>query len=260
MSDDPQARDERVSRAYRDLGDAQPPAALDAAVLAASREALRRPAPRSWASRWAVPVSIAAVLVISVTVALQVEDQRPELIAPTQEVARAPVPRAAEPPAVPKLEARAERQSQAAKPRADASVHAPAADAAPPVPASPSPTQPAEKTSAAESNVAVVPPSPPPVQEPAQAQARAYRQSRDAAGAVSSAPAALPAPAARPAPQALAKLQALETSTPEKELERIAELRKQGRHEDADKALAEFRKRFPDYRIPDDVLKKVERP
>ena len=47
--------------------------------------------------------------------------------------------------------------------------------------------------------------------------------------------------------------------TPEKQLERIAELRRQGKHEEADKALAEFRKRFPDYRISQPMLERVER-
>ena len=39
--------------------------------------------------------------------------------------------------------------------------------------------------------------------------------------------------------------------TPEHWLERIAQLRKKGRSEEADKELAEFRKRYPDYAIPD---------
>ena len=46
--------------------------------------------------------------------------------------------------------------------------------------------------------------------------------------------------------------------SPERELERIAELRAQGRHDEADKALAEFRKRYPDYRIPQAMREKVE--
>jgi len=46
---------------------------------------------------------------------------------------------------------------------------------------------------------------------------------------------------------------------PERELERIAQLRREGRHEEADKALAEFRKRHPDYRIPDAMRERVER-
>jgi hypothetical protein len=47
---------------------------------------------------------------------------------------------------------------------------------------------------------------------------------------------------------------------PEQLLERIAELRREGKHADADKALAEFRQRYPEYRISEQMLKKVERP
>ena len=48
--------------------------------------------------------------------------------------------------------------------------------------------------------------------------------------------------------------------SPESELERIAKLRAAGRHEEADKALAEFRKRYPDYRLTDEMRAKVEKP
>ena len=47
---------------------------------------------------------------------------------------------------------------------------------------------------------------------------------------------------------------------PERILERIAELRRQGKQDEADKALAEFRRRYPDYRIAAEMRKKVERP
>ena len=52
----------------------------------------------------------------------------------------------------------------------------------------------------------------------------------------------------------VAKAESLEAA-----LERIAELRRQGKHDEADKALAEFRRRYPDYRIAKEMLKKVER-
>jgi hypothetical protein len=42
-------------------------------------------------------------------------------------------------------------------------------------------------------------------------------------------------------------------------LERIAKLREEGKHEEADRALAEFRKRYPDFRISEAMLEKVER-
>ena len=57
----------------------------------------------------------------------------------------------------------------------------------------------------------------------------------------------------------MGQLQSKVVETPEASLERIAELRKQGKHEEADKALAEFRKRYPDYRMSDEVRAKVER-
>lgn len=44
----------------------------------------------------------------------------------------------------------------------------------------------------------------------------------------------------------------------EAELERIAKLRTEGRHEEADKALAEFRKQHPDYRIPEAMWERVK--
>lgn len=47
-----------------------------------------------------------------------------------------------------------------------------------------------------------------------------------------------------------AKLAKIEL-TPQAWLARIAELRKEGRQREADESLAEFRKRYPDYRIPE---------
>ena len=46
-----------------------------------------------------------------------------------------------------------------------------------------------------------------------------------------------------------------EVEPPEKWLERIAELRRQGQHDEADKALEEFRKRYPGHKIPETVLR-----
>ena len=44
--------------------------------------------------------------------------------------------------------------------------------------------------------------------------------------------------------------------SPERWLERIAELRKQGRDDEADQQLAEFKKRYPDYKIPEAALRR----
>lgn len=46
-------------------------------------------------------------------------------------------------------------------------------------------------------------------------------------------------------------------ATPEKELERIAELRRAGRDAEADEALARFKREHPDYRIADEIWEQV---
>jgi len=45
--------------------------------------------------------------------------------------------------------------------------------------------------------------------------------------------------------------------TPEQWLERIARLREQGRDDEANKEMARFRERYPDYRIPEAMAKRV---
>ncbi len=44
-------------------------------------------------------------------------------------------------------------------------------------------------------------------------------------------------------------------SPPERWLERIVQLRKEGRHEEADKQLAEFRRSYPEYKVPEAALR-----
>lgn len=214
-------RDEAVSRRYRELGAEEPPRALDDAILAAAR----RPA-RNWSRRWSVPLSLAAVVVLSVTVTLNVQREAPERV--TAE-ARKQTPKTVEPAAAPEAP-RAPSQPDALRQKPFA--------AAPPA-------------------VAEATPAPPPGSP---APAIASRAERDSAAGALSAPREAredqAADRARVAPMAK-RMQVQET--PEQELERIAQLRKGGQHDEADKALAEFRKRLPDYKIPDAMLEKVER-
>jgi hypothetical protein len=184
-------RDDKVSAGYRALGAEEPPRALDEAILAASH---RSP------SRWRVPLSIAAVLVLAVGVTLRMLPQRPEAesVALAPQVMETPRPLASAPapeqprPAALATESRM-RKEVAAKPASRESV---AADAARPT--------------------------------PAPAAAGAAGETSAVAGKLAAAP-----------------------LTPEAWLERIAELRKQKRKREADESLAEFRKRYPDYRIPE---------
>ena len=67
-SDKELPQDEHVSQAYQSLGKETTPAALDKHILAAARrEVNSRPQQVSFSRRWAVPVSVAAVIVLSVS-------------------------------------------------------------------------------------------------------------------------------------------------------------------------------------------------
>ena len=99
------------------------------------------------------------------------------------------------------------------------------------------------------------PASAPPAQpkEEAKLAARAMSENRARAEAVAPAPA--PAPVAAMADSArrdeVGQRLAKSSLDPETWLKRIAELRKEGRQREADESLAEFRKRYPDYKIPE---------
>jgi hypothetical protein len=93
-------------------------------------------------------------------------------------------------------------------------------------------------------------------------------QMRPAAPAAQQAPraadsAASPGPAASSESRALGGLRdnkmlaKTEMEPPERILERIASLRREGRAKEADDLYKEFRRRFPDYRIPDAMRDQV---
>jgi len=250
--------DPKLQSAYRALGAEEPPRALDEAVLAASRRAAKvHPAPLvapTGRRSWSVPLAAAAVLALAVgvTVHMQIEQPGIDGLPPAGErdrpeaVARSsPPPAKAEKPAI----------AAAAPPAAMGETRAkPAPKTEAPSPAREMTAQSAEADQGTR-----------PERELRMAEERAKSSSdRSLAGArdmATEAPAA-PAPQAA-APAALAKRadaagQAAAES-PERELERIADLRKQGRHDEADKALAEFRKRHPDIKIPAAMLERVER-
>ncbi len=250
---------------YRELAREAPPPELDAAILAASRRAVgARP---GGAQRWIAPVSVAAVLVLGIGVALRMQVEQPgiETSAPQSEY---PVPSAeptppseysvppSEPdppsePAPPKQEAQASGEPPR-KAKAAAAVAATAApDAAPP---------PASDLSRAA----------PPKRELQNraAAAEAPRPTMDAARSFAPEPPAAmraPAPSAPPQAPAAGSMATREAApvmadtgpTPEAELERIARLREASRNDAADRALAAFQRRFPDYRIPAAVWERV---
>jgi hypothetical protein len=226
--------DPRVSAHYRSLGDEQPPEALDAAILAASRRAVGAGPRRSPMRRWALPVSIAAVVVLTMSVVVRIEVERPEL----EKAAPVPVtPQVLEQKAMPRadqneagsLEKRAVESAAQPKAKASAAPERPAAAARQFVPEPPPAGAPASAESAAQSNLG---------------------------GAGARAPAsAAPAPAAPAASEAQSAGKTVES--PRAWLERIARLRREGHVKEADESLAEFRKRYPDYEIPKDLRQAV---
>ena len=174
---------DKLDERYRALGREEPPPALDARILDAARRAAQsRPGRR----HWMLPASIAAVIVLSVGVALQVQRGRSDLV--DQHRTPAEAGKAAEPASAPPSAPRA----------SDNVMRAPAL----------------------ERKLQEVP--------------------------------------ARPAAQSpsLSAGQPVE-APPEQWLTQIAELRREGRDDEADRQLAEFRRRFPDYRIPEAMQQKI---
>jgi hypothetical protein len=247
-------RDPKLRSAYRALGAEEPPRALDEAILGAARQSAQ-----PWTRRWAVPLSLAAVVVLSVTVTLRVQHEQPGIEQPAPVRKEEQVARQAAEPVKPAAEPVARAPQQKSMPRKEAQAF----------PSS------AQDRAVAENRVAEAAPArpaaaaapAPQMEAPALAKrADAPLEVGSAAGSVAAPPAPAPA-AAAPAMRAMQRDRvAAERSggeqralTPEQELERIAELRKQGKHDEADKALAEFRKRYPEFKIPPAMLERVER-
>jgi hypothetical protein len=254
----------KISRRYRELGDEEPPRELDQAILAAARRTADRahaplvaPAGRH---RWYFAFGAAAILVLAVAITVQVERQQldPEALPAASAPAvserkegfssepgvladQAPAQEARRKPAQAPAPAKPQPAENTAKPQAAEVARADRLEAR----QQQAPAVEPQNTQAPASSAAATPTQPEKREQSAAAEAALSRR----------APAPASAPA--PAPQVLASAVAL---PPERLLERIAELRKEGRHEEADKALAEFRQLYPDYRISEEMLKKVERP
>jgi hypothetical protein len=227
------SEDKKISERYRELGAEEPPRHVDEAILAASRRAVHvRPAPLvppTGRRRWYFPVAAAAIIMLSVAVTwhMQVEEG-PD---PNGYIASAPAPEASgEAPAEKKAEMQA---APAAKPF--------------------TPDPPRESRAARDEPARAAPqavPQAPPQAAPPVAASRMEERVRESAPV-----AGARAPEAARADRALGKLSEPTVEPPEKWLERIAALRKEGKHEEADKALEEFRKRYPDYKIPESALR-----
>ena len=267
--------DDKVTRRYRELPAEEPPAALDAAIRDAAHRAV---APKSGAQRWAVPVSLAAVLVLAVGVTLRMQQEVPGIeTAPPQNEYSTPTAAEPEPPAkAPAMAAPAPPEVAASSGMSQAKPAEPALDKAANQPVQklkkdrqaasesdqrdlrrdPAPAAIEEKRAFAES-----PPAPSPLGRERQ---ESPRPEALRAQTAPQAPAAAMAPSA-PVAQLRAKSEASADDAKEtakgpreRELDRIAQLRRDGKHAEADEALAKFRREHPDYRIPEAIWEQVK--
>ncbi|MBX3666371.1 MAG: hypothetical protein KF834_11855 [Burkholderiales bacterium] len=256
-------RDPQLAAIYRAGAEAGPPAQLDDAIRAAARRAVKAGPRGGGLRRWQLPLSLAAVLVLSVSVVTLMREQgadRPEaLLLPPAEVQ----PRAAEEP-----QAVEKSQADPAPPSApEAEVRRRGLDKSAP------PGHPA------------APAEPPPAAVSGQKRAAPPAESRTGPAETDAAPAfaedaagirperQVPRPLLRSAPAPLADLPAGRSAAParsailaapdpaalwrdlveapaEQWIERIVELRRAGKIADADALAAEFARRFPGQRLP----------
>jgi hypothetical protein len=274
---DPDFRDPNVDRAYRETPRDEPPPELDERIRAAARRAVgtRPRSPdqqasderrRSWASRWRVPLSVAATLVIAatLTVMVQEEERRPRDDAGRDASPMIVAPREAEKPAPPAS------APDAAAARAPGSTPAPAAPATAPPSA-----EPALKLEERARSVDA-----PAAADSAESARRRMRREAPAAAPPPAAPAPVPAPppALKAVPQtapAGAASEALRRDrnlgdrperasreaapsairTPEAWVEHVRNLRLQGREAEATAELVELRRAYPDFQLPPDLAR-----
>jgi len=232
---------EEASRRYRQLPREEPPPALDAAIRAHARRAVEiHPAPLvppTGRRQWYFPLAAAAVIVLAVAVTWHVEREQPDMVAalpdPAPAATTAPAPAA--PAAAPPSEARQESRRKAQAPLKQERQNT------------------GERAEAARDTAALA--------KESEQKARSDPSSQPELTAKPAPAPAVRVDEAQPRPGAAARSDVARTfgETPEQWLERIAKLRAEGRHEDADRELAAFRKRYPDFKIAPNVLEKVEK-
>lgn len=252
MENDPQ-----LTALYRAGADAGPPGHLDDAIRAAARREVVAGPRRHGLRRWSVPVSLAAVVVLSVTVVTMMRERgadRPETLAlppPAESPAAAAARRDAAPPPVTVPE-EVPRRVEAPSP-------------APPLTATPAPA-PEQAAEAEKPEGAMASGSASRAKAAAAAAEDRGARREQAAPLLRSAPAPMTdttagtgasprtplSGAAASAVRQSALWQDLVEAPPELWIRRIAELRRNGKTADAEALAAEFRRRFPSERLPDE--------
>jgi hypothetical protein len=274
--DDP--RDPSIDDAYRATRREEPPRELDARILAAAHRAVdARPSPvrRSFAQRWRVPVAIAATVVLSATVTLMVyESDKTALVGERgvrdkiQQEPASPAPESAARPASERATEPGRRETQTA-PQKSSPPGTRGAARAPAVEGVLRQSRPREdeSSSANEAKREVAPlsgepagpgVSPTPHAPPSGDEQRMLIEKHEA-------PAAAPAPSlsreralgdrptARSERDTVSETAQPALQSPDDWLAEIRRLKQAGRIGEANRLLREFRDRFPDHPVPEDL-------
>ena len=252
-----------VSARYREAATDEPSARIDAAILQAAREEASRGKGRRV---WQVPAAVAAVLVIGISLSLMTHEVIEPLPPPgprgsSADLAKGNGPSLAMEAAKSPAKAKADLGARPSRERSDRSDREserqsePAA-APPPPPATP------EAVGQVANQAAIAPPAPAPsVEQNATTSSQEFARSSAApasavADAVShdklaekKAEAREEVPAARSLRKERAAAQA-EVLAPEAWIRKIERLVADGHEPEARVQVAEFRKRYPDYRLP----------
>jgi len=222
--DEGTGRDAKLAALYRAAAREEPPPALDDAIRAAARRAVAsRPqrVSKSFIRAWRVPLSIAAVMVLTVSLVTIMREEAPEIMLPPSGLL-------------------GEADHKRAGPAADTGENATA------VPKTLLPhaqrpdsvgLRPPAQTGSSGIGLRDSRVAPDSAAESRKDMAAAGRTETDS-------------PASSPASSMPRATQPRPDLAPDKWLERIEDLRRRGKLEEARTSLAEFRKRFPDYELP----------
>jgi hypothetical protein len=209
-------RDEELSRIYRDAEGPQPPQRVDDNIIAASRRvAGAKPRSARAARRWSAPVALAATVVVASTLTLMEFDRQSDPDTTTSAASSADRP----------------SKSRSARQKATA----------------PAPATPTAQTEARRDREE--PRAPASADQPARAPAALAADANTLRESISTLQRAgvVGTTAGR-----VAASEAKERA-PEKWLEDIRKLKTQAKTAEAERELAEFKKRHPDYRLPEDL-------
>lgn len=273
MTDRDDQEDKHLAALYRSASTEEPSPGLDARILAAARGSASPPktGTTSWVNRWKMPVALAATVLLTTTLTLMVREQEVDPSSVEDPVAResqrtvqpAPPPAAAKaapksPPLPDQARPEAKRDSASRPTDADQAARSREAPAAAKVEAA----APAADELRAETpkDQPLLERSRPQAEAAPPALAPAFTPPHQAAAAASaSRPMAAPAPAPGRADRAERSAQTGQVAgrlierSPEQWLAEIRKLKVEGRTAEAEASLAEFRKRYPEYRLPEDL-------